>query len=254
MTAFKRALVLVVAAALVFAAAATAFSSQDPLEVILNPSGPAAPPSTAVHVVQADGQLGRIDTDVFGDTQAVFMGRKARGTAAAPTAVLANDYMATLQAWGYDGAGYGPRPGGSVAIRAAGDWTTKSHPTWFKVEITPRGSTDNLMPFIVTPEGHIGHTGTRPDVSACAGASVRGDDNGGRITAGGGHCTLRFARAWALTDGPGTPVARPTVPACFANDETSPLPVSASPTSTTVTFTGGAPGDTITYHCEQIEN
>ncbi len=234
------------------ATAVVAASATAPMELNLNDTSVAAPPSTALHVVQADGQLGRVDVDVFGDVQGVLMCRKARGTAASPTPVLANDYMCTTQAWGFDGTSYGSHPAASSAFRSAADWTSSSHPTWWKIEVTKRGATDNILGLYVTPEGHLGSLAGTPTLS-CGAGSIRGDDNAGRVTVGDTACVVRFSSEWRFTDGPGKPGVS-TVPACVASDETSPVLVRAQPTSTQMTLVGALPGDRVVYQCRQIGN
>lgn len=253
-------LIAVLAVALVLAAAGGAATA--PATFDFNGSAtPPAPAGTTLHIIQADGVRNSAVLDTFGTgQQGVWLCRTARGAGAAPTAELGNDLMCSMQAWGYDGTSYGPRPAGSVAIRAADTFTPASHPSWFKVEVTPRGSTANIMPMFVTPEGHWGHAasegsgGTPPTLTGCGtGASIRGDDNGGRVTIGAGTvttCTVVFSAAWQKTSG-----GAAEIPGCVANNETSPQLLRAVATSTQVTLAGVlAAGDKATFDCRQLGN
>ena len=219
-------------------------------------STPAFPSGATLHIIQADNSKNSIVADTFGSgQQGAWMCRTARGTGASPSGLLSNDLMCTMQAWGHDGTSYAPRPGGSVAFRAAEDWTTSAHGTWFKVEVTPRGSTANILPMYITPEGHWGDAGILPTVSNCGtGATIRGTDNGARIVVGSGAnngtCTVTFAYPWVMTKG------SPVNPICTANNQTSPQLLRATNiTSTSMNLSGTlAPGDIINFDCRQIDN
>lgn len=215
------------------------------------------PPPTAasravVQVVAPDSHAAGIELDTFGaGQQGLVLCQTAEGTKAAPAAVVNNNLLCSQQAWGYDGTSYGAHPGGSSAFRAARDWTPTSHPTWYKVELTHEGSTENFMPFYITTEGHIGHMGSPPSLTGCGSSTVAGDDNGGRISIASAllSCTLVFAWPWQYSDG------RANVsPVCFAEDETSGTFVGVSGVSgTQITLSGALnSGDKIVYHCEQI--
>jgi hypothetical protein len=219
-------------------------------------STPAAPSNASLHIIQADNLKNAIVADTFGSgQQGAWMCRTARGTGASPLALLANDLMCTMQAYGYDGTSFSTSPGGSVAIRAAENWTPTSHPTWFKVEVTPRGSTANIMPMFVTAEGHWGSTGPRPTLSNCGiNPSIRGTDTNARIVVGSGansgKCTVTFAHQWKWTSG------QNIEPMCVANNQTSPQLLRATNiTSTSMDLTGVlAPGDIINFDCKQDTN
>lgn len=248
-------------AGLVLAGVASATATDTaPTVFDFNPASTPAPPADAtLHVVQADGVKNSLVLDTFGGgQQGAFLCRTSRGTGTAPTALLSNDLMCTVQAWGYDGSSYGPRPAGSVAIRAADTFTTTSHPTWFKVEVTPRGKTINILAMFITPEGHWGHAaaesgGSAPTLSGCgSGASVVGDDNGGRVTIGNQlvtACTVVFGSEWQRTNGAAV------VPGCIVNNETSRVIVRAVPTSSQLRLVGALRAhDRVVFDCRQFQN
>lgn len=250
----RRHLILVCAVAFAALAATAAAALTAPEVFDFNGSSTPAPPTGAtLHVVQADGVKNALVLDTFGNgQQGVFLCRTAQGTGAEPEALPGNNLMCSMQAWGYDGTSYGPRPAGSVAIRAAGSFTSTSHPTWFKVEVTPRGTTNNIIPLVVTPEGHWAHTGPTPTIDCGSGDSVIGDDNGGRITVGTAalSCTLTFANEWQRTDASVT-----EVPGCTVQDETAAVLLVPQPTSTELAIVGAiVGGDKLVYDCRQLRN
>jgi hypothetical protein len=60
-----------------------------------------------LHITGNDGQSARVTVDTFGTSvQSAFVQRLARGTAAAPTAVQANDIIARITGSGYGTSGY----------------------------------------------------------------------------------------------------------------------------------------------------
>ena len=107
--------------------------------LVINSSGAAAPappwPTYGIQVVGGVGQAIDFLGDVIGDG-ASFDGRRANGTPAAPTALLANQPIALLNAFGHDGAAYSNSTAGSFQIRSLNAWSPTDHSTqhvWFGV-------------------------------------------------------------------------------------------------------------------------
>jgi hypothetical protein len=100
---------------------------------------------TLLRAVNLDGVNTGSELDAYGAT-GVFIGLRADGTLASPSTLVTNDEILSLQAWGYDGAGYGG-PAAAVRMRALGTWTNTSHPTQVCISttaITTLTLTDNL--------------------------------------------------------------------------------------------------------------
>jgi hypothetical protein len=98
-----------------------------------------------------------------------FIGRKARGTQASPTAVQSGDYLFQLGGRGYNGTTFSISSSGAIIIGANGNFTTASTPTYASIELTPSGSTtrnevvkftNGGMQFVPTGSVNLNHIGT----------------------------------------------------------------------------------------------
>lgn len=84
-----------------------------------------------------------------------FSARRANGTAAVPTTLVADDQIVTLQGSGYDGAGWSTTGQGALAISAAGTWSGTSHPTYVSLKSTDVGSTTQFERARIFPSGRV---------------------------------------------------------------------------------------------------
>lgn len=109
---------------------------------------------TLFQVGNADGQVSRISVDGYGSgaTPNVTF-RASRGTAAAPTAVQANDSLGSLTWNAYGATAYAATGRGNIQVVAAENWTDAAHGTKFEFRTTPAGST---LPAIVATIGSGG--------------------------------------------------------------------------------------------------
>lgn len=117
---------------------------------------PAAPalPGTIIHAQGADGGFCRELLDAYGGN-VQFAGRRANGTAAAPTALLAGDLIVCMSAFGRGATAYSTSVRGAVLIFAAAEWTDTSQPTRTVVRTTPVGSTTAVDRLAVEQDGSI---------------------------------------------------------------------------------------------------
>ncbi|WP_409479478.1 tail fiber domain-containing protein [Pseudobdellovibrio sp. HCB154] len=88
--------------------------------------------------------------------------RKARGTAASPTAVLANDYLGTFGARGYGTTGFSPATRGMIGIKANENWTDTAQGTAISFETTANSGTTRLERMRITDTGDVGIGTTAP--------------------------------------------------------------------------------------------
>lgn len=88
--------------------------------------------------------------------------RKARGTAASPTAVLANDYLGTFGARGYGTTGFSPATRGMIGIKANENWTDTAQGTAISFETTANSGTTRLERMRITDTGDVGIGTTTP--------------------------------------------------------------------------------------------
>ena len=127
-----------------------------------------------------------------------FHGRKARGTQAAPTAVLQNDPLLMLIGRGYGTTAFAS--GGRVMInmRAAENWTDAAQGTTMSFQTTPLGSTATATRILIEPGGNvgIGGAGTTSPVTGALEVARSSGDTRSVLTSFGGEPEFRarFAR------------------------------------------------------------
>lgn len=174
-----------------------------------NSSSPPAPFTGAlVHMVAADGAVaGRALIDVFTNSAAppAYQGRKARGTAAAPSAVQADDTLLNISGAGYGASAYSATARATISLHASEAWTDTAHGTHIRALTTPIGSASPAERLRITDAGNlgVGLTGpvckldvdgpirpksytvsTLPSASAGAGQAIYvSDESGGAVLA-----------------------------------------------------------------------
>jgi len=102
-----------------------------------------------IHLTSNDGLSSRITSDAYGTTAfAAYVGRKARGTAANPLPVQANDTLSRISSIGWTGPEYGFTMSSSLTtaptsldVVALENFTTSSFGTAYRFFSTPLGST-----------------------------------------------------------------------------------------------------------------
>jgi hypothetical protein len=82
----------------------------------------------------------------------VFSGRKARGTFAAPSAVLNGDTLATYRGFGYGTTNYGSG-GAGMLVRTTQDWTDTANGTQVRFFVTANNSTTSAEVAVITSSG-----------------------------------------------------------------------------------------------------
>lgn len=108
----------------------------------LNSGSIVAPPSgTALQIQQVDGAIARISLDAFGNTP-VLSCRRADGTRVSTTALLANDEMCSLNAWGYTApATLSATATGAFRIYAAENWSAGHQGSYARIATTANAAT-----------------------------------------------------------------------------------------------------------------
>ncbi|HET9830604.1 MAG TPA: tail fiber domain-containing protein, partial [Vicinamibacterales bacterium] len=92
----------------------------------------------------------------------LFIGRHARGTSAAPTAVLGGDILVGYLAQGHTGAGFSGTRGG-MFVQAAENWTPTAQGTNVFFNTTPIGTTAPSTKMMIDPSGNVGIGTFAPD-------------------------------------------------------------------------------------------
>lgn len=116
--------------------------------------------------------------------------RRARGTQAAPSGLLANDFMAAVLGQGLDSGG-AFRNGAVLLVQAADDFTPSGCPTRLLIQVIPPGAVSPATVLQIRESGNV-LVGTNTDDGSSK-IQAAGDVN---LTAGG---TLRQNGADALT-------------------------------------------------------
>ena len=92
-----------------------------------------------------------------------YMARRARGTAAAPTAVLSGDGLAGFYGEGYGTTAFGGGFAGGMTVQAAQNWTDTAHGTQISFTTTPNNSTTTSSSrMLIANSGMVGIGTTTP--------------------------------------------------------------------------------------------
>ena len=95
---------------------------------------------TIVHLVSSAVTNGRISFDTYNGTNvngSIYQGRRAAGTAASPTAAIADYTLVTIGGDGYGTTGFHNISLGGMAIKSEGTMTDVSAPTYLQFLTTP---------------------------------------------------------------------------------------------------------------------
>lgn len=127
-------------------------------------------PQPVILAIGNDAGAAPIMADAYGGP-AQIIGRRAGGTAAAPTAVLSGQVIFTVNAFGRGATGYSSTGRGLIQILAGENWTDTAQGTTFSLSLTTNGGTT---------------TGTALSV-----------DSGGNLTIAGATATKASGTTWA---------------------------------------------------------
>lgn len=107
--------------------------------------------------------------DAFAQS-AGFIFRRSNGTAALPTALIANELIGQVQARGYDGVNWAANECAAVWLETDGAWSASSHPARVSIVTTAVGSTSPTVRLTV---GENGDTTPGTDNAQSLGAASR---------------------------------------------------------------------------------
>jgi len=102
--------------------------------------------------------------DTYGTGNSVLGGRRARGTAAAPTAVQSGDALVSVGGLGYGATGFTTGSRGRMTVRAAENWTDSAQGTYLTLDTTSTGSTTITERMRIDSSGNIGIGTSSPAV------------------------------------------------------------------------------------------
>lgn len=108
-----------------------------------------------------DGTSGVFQGNIYGNgntsRSVIFMGRKAQGTLASPSAVGANDFLFSLVGRGYTSAGaFSAIDSARIKFAAAEAFTSTAQGTYIDFDTTPIGSNSPATALRIDPSGNIG--------------------------------------------------------------------------------------------------
>jgi len=116
-------------------------------------------PTHRVHAIGNDGERIRVMMDAFGEYGG-FTGRRANGTFAVPTKILATNALAFFNVHGYTGTQY--VAAGQITIQAEQDWTDTNTPSSIILAPGATGSAGQNSRFIVKSNGNTGVNAMNP--------------------------------------------------------------------------------------------
>ena len=102
-----------------------------------------------------------IDTN-YGGGPSLFIGRKARGTAAAPTAVQANDELAYFAGRGYNGTAFTAGSRALMVLSASQNWTATANGAEISLRVTPNNTVASAEAVRIKNDGKVGLATTTP--------------------------------------------------------------------------------------------
>jgi len=172
-------------------------------------SFPAAPGGTVLRVGGVDATAARIVVDSFGTNSSHFTGECARGTAAAPTAIQANDLCSNFVSSMYNGAAY-INGGGAFGVFASENQSSGHAGTYAQINTTPTGSAtpaavirfenDGGVTVPSTVTGGDKGAGTINAVGLYVNGVAVGAGGGGNVTAGGTLTNNQFVKGAGTTN------------------------------------------------------
>lgn len=127
---------------------------------------------TVVHIVGADASTARVSADSFGGICA-FELRRANGSAATPTALVAGNNIGNFSAFGYGDTAYSSTNRASVALTADENWSDAAQGTRIVFNTTPNGTAAGAAEVMrITNAGFVG-IGATPAVQFHTTGNVR---------------------------------------------------------------------------------
>jgi hypothetical protein len=148
---------------------------------------------TVLQLISADSSSGSVEDDSFAGSP-IYIGRRADGTGAAPSAVQTNDVLAGFSARPYDGSAYASSSVANVQAVALENFTTAHHGTGVNINCTTIGTLTTGVCGQFNSTGFQGAVGaTTPATGAFTTV------NGNTITTGTGTVTLAASSTFQTT-------------------------------------------------------
>lgn len=123
-----------------------------------------AAPISPFHMSAEGSEVTQITMDAYVGSQSgnLIIGRKARGTIAAPTATQANDTLIAVAGRGYGATAFSGGSRAGMTMAASEAWTDTAQGTYIMFETTPNGSATRAERLRIDPAGNVGIGTTNP--------------------------------------------------------------------------------------------
>lgn len=115
--------------------------------------------------VSRDGSAAAVMVQSFGAYTSLFL-KRANGSQASPTQVVANDVIGQVMVFGYHSGGAFSLGAGVLHMVAAEDWTSTAQGNNLRIRTTALGATSSSERLRVNSEGLIGIATTSPVISS----------------------------------------------------------------------------------------
>jgi hypothetical protein len=141
---------------------------------------PALTTGTLLQLGNVDGTQTRVLIDSFGTgTSSGIINRRSNGTAASPSALLADNNIAVWASLGYGTTGYSSATRQSIQSFASENWTDSAQGTYLSILTTATGTTTTTEKWRVGPSGEFGIGGAN---YGTAGQVLTSGGAGGALT------------------------------------------------------------------------
>jgi hypothetical protein len=119
-----------------------------------------------------------VDVDGYGIVGINFIGRRADGTLAAPTAILANDNIMAMQGRGYGTTGFSTASRAYMKFFAAENWTDAAQGTYIDFATTPKGTASSVERLRILDNGNVGIGTATPASPLTVAGAIRSTTGG----------------------------------------------------------------------------
>jgi len=168
------------------------------LHVYSTQSSATLAPNQAGLIIEGEGTSfgGRIATRVYSDTESpIFLGYRALGTKAAPTAILNGKGLLTISARGYDGSAWSSKsssPG--ITFEASEGWTSSARGSRINFSTTTNGTTSSLERMVIENSGDVAIGTSTPTARLTVSTTAASGNIASFVStgAGGAGCSIAW--------------------------------------------------------------
>ncbi len=130
-----------------------------------------------------------VTVEGYGVVGVNFIGRRARGTVGAPSAIQADDNLMTMQGRGYGTTAFSGSSRANLKFFAAENWTDAAQGTYLSFATTPNGSLATAERLRIGPNGYVGIGTTWPTSLLTVAGVVQSTSGGFRFPDGNTQLT-----------------------------------------------------------------